>query len=1421
MPTEIIIWTPLPNGYINAATKRVQLSVFVSPRLEGASTLGSFPHWRNWPNTLKASDGPLPFDVTFEGYPPITVAPDLAVLSADQWSAVFDPATTGVDSYTYVDYSTIHPTSFSAGGVSSYVSGAYAAIGAKALALPPLLRTEQGALGLVGGTYAKPDPYTEAYESLVELSGRGANSAVANARAFHTFPAAAEHFKPTVAPVLDFHQAISSLGSFPRVLVSFGLVFRLDVPLPSGLTLSSTPKQITVQAQPHWGSGTKNGVQTINVVLSTLAELSTGQFLASPSGPNYKLGTLDLRQPAFSVIDLDVDGAAESLSSLSASLRSLGTWLQPLEQTGATVAMPVPALRSIGPSIVWSGWGGTASAPGTDSLNALAQNQTAIQNAVQQWVDWYQHAVPRPPEPALPVLRAEDIIRGHRFDVHDDAEPVPAWRSLHERVGQYTFGTSTKATYQDEGTVVPGATQPTTKTGTLPELYVHESIARWAGWSLAAPRPGPSVAPDDTVDDNPTNPVPSNTDSSGNQNPQLAVNFKVVPKSLPKLRFGRRYSYRARAVDMSGHSLPVTDAYSATATAPVTHYRYEPVASPVIIPTAALGPGEANLLLAIRNYQTTPDNVAANGRWLFPPKASETMVEEHGMLDGYIPGHPPVPDQAPTPAAYTLLSSRVDGTVETVPGAQQVTTQSGSSYTYLPIPANGLPAPVPTPWLPDPLSSGARFQGLPAPSAFEHPGPQPPAILRWPGGIWPGEQPVLLLLGAGALPTNELVPATSSTAAVAKVTLPPAYVANVFISSTISLPALATLGVWSWILAVLPAAERKAVAARAIEGGLWMLTPFRVVRMVHAVRLPLEAPRFRAPVVKPRTYGSVQATLTDASFLVSEISTASVDVEATWTDPVDNLANPGPTTVTTAQHAFKLIVPDPEPLGPFAQPMKVIAPPTVFALSPGGSGAVHTIGDTKHHDVSYTCTGTSRFVEFFRQTVTQTFTSAPFTVDLLGLDEREVVITDKAVNPPYVLRQGVDYKVDAKAGQVTILASKYQGVPLDVTWAPTDTLTGAGHRVQVLSSARPAAPKVAKVTPAWSVSGVGGSLASGGLTYSRKGGYLRVYLERPWFSSGADELLGVVAVPPGSGTFYAGLSAADQAQWTTTMGLDPISLSSGTQGYPVSPSSFTGTVKIPPVPYRPEYSSPPSLKLVEDAGPSAPHLDIWPFEVHYDPASELWFADVGITIGTQDSAPPPGYFVRLAVVRFQPFAFPGAEISTVTLATFAQPVANRSVSVTQGKEPQTVVVTVTGPGYYGYRPLELVGTQIDVDNPDAVHTYSSPPYPAATPGSKTSSLMLVEIQTEDTSKGLSGDLAWTTVQESSPVPLAVSFSGGPVVTWSATVRLPPHASAPMRLRISEVDYPTSVPTTVDTALRRPFVAFVPLFANPAVHTAPA
>src|SRR5262249_50988263 len=128
------------------------------------------------------------------------------------------------------------------------------------------------------------------------------------------------------------------------------------------------------------------------------------------------------------------------------------------------------------------------------------------------------------------------------------------WRSLHARIGTYVFSklAGPPPELVDEGLSQPSAVQqPNSSPDIEAQLYFHESLMRWHGWSLAAPRPGQTItnAGPDTV----TNQV------VGGGFP-LAVNFRAMPGTLPRLRFGGKYQFRARAVDLAGNSLTIPEA---------------------------------------------------------------------------------------------------------------------------------------------------------------------------------------------------------------------------------------------------------------------------------------------------------------------------------------------------------------------------------------------------------------------------------------------------------------------------------------------------------------------------------------------------------------------------------------------------------------------------------------------------------------------------------------------------------------------------------------------------------------------------------------------------------------------------------------------------------------------------------------------
>ena len=237
-----------------------------------------------------------------------------------------------------------------------------------------------------------------------------------------------------------------------------------------------------------------------------------------------------------------------------------------------------------------------------------------------------------------------------------------------------------------------------------------------------------------------------------------------------------------------------------------------------------------------------------------------------------------------------------------------------------------------------------------------------------------------------------------------------------------------------------------------------------------------------------------------------------------------------------------------------------------------------------------------------------------------------------------------------------------------------------GRRVTwIPSSASPPAPEVLYVVPTF------GWLRSNGedgtASSYRRGGGLRVYLNRPWNVSGYGEMLAVVLAPPD----FAGEPESDPAgqpykSLVTQWGNDPIwkspfvrDIGPGRSSFPLArsapdpaggwlPTDAPGT----------EADQPPGEFTVTGLGsPDAP-LEIAPHDVFYDRKRELWYCDIEIDQGAS-------YWpmVRLALARYQPVSVLGAELSEVVLADVMPLIADRWLNVRRGGEGR-VHLTVFG-----------------------------------------------------------------------------------------------------------------------------------------------
>ena len=200
-----------------------------------------------------------------------------------------------------------------------------------------------------------------------------------------------------------------------------------------------------------------------------------------------------------------------------------------------------------------------------------------------------------------------------------------------------------------------------------------------------------------------------------------------------------------------------------------------------------------------------------------------------------------------------------------------------------------------------------------------------------------------------------------------------------------------------------------------------------------------------------------------------------------------------------------------------------------------------------------------------------------------------------------------------------------------------------------------------------------GRAAVGQLLQNRQGNGLRIWLERPWFSSGVGELLGVALWNPGYGTLDA--ESRDKFKpFITQWGMDPIWKTANLFAAPMI-HNFPDAVA---------FDRAVTLEEATAETDGEPGLvDVVGFGPQFDEERGLWFAD--LTIDTFGETYTP--FVRLALVRYQPDALLDAKVSRVVLADFAQLTPDRSAVVTcDPHHPRRLNVVVSGVAPVGPAP---------------------------------------------------------------------------------------------------------------------------------------
>lgn len=909
----------------------------------------------------------------------------------------------------------------------------------------------------------------------------------------------------------------------------------------------------------------------------TAYRISAAGFLARPDaarGTDIDEGLLRLsgKSPAFEVVQNDVDGGAIKLLDHAANLARHRT----IQPASVDDAQSLPAGRSTGLTVARRG-----RAKVTKAAFAMAKTLDGTKS---------------------PTVYADDVRRGYRVDVY--RAKTNKWYSLVARGGAYSVGAKSFAPGDAEGYVKSsGGTSEVGETGPTSRLYVHEALFGWDGWSLAARRPGKTIVDPlgktDDVANAPALGVPVSTE------------WRVTPGTLPKLRYGEHYRFRARVVDLAGNSLPFSDVTSSVmpAEAPsdlVRYERYEPIAAPALVPQRRFGEGESLERLVIRGDRDVPPEAYGSGltlpdgspryvpfcfRHVAPPKTSQSEAELHGALDAF-----------DDPAKKHHVSSREEGTfldttiidVETgdkvpFPGGVLVTKTPGRSLEtlkkgealgdgeYVLRTADAMPLP----YLPDPAAGGIalaaealREDELSPRVAFPFPSEW---LAAAPGSfrVVAGKKIAIKDLGNGRF----------------EVQLPPATILPAKLSSLPRPGEAEKLALWDYAVS--------GDAKGTVAGKNWTITPARQLTFVHAVQHPLE------PALIKKLYGPSRApgqtgVVVRGDYHCHARSTSEIEMHATWLDLVDPTGEDKWRTEPHAGRAFVLSIPyevDDDAIGGNKELQ----------------GELHELGDTKHRNIVYQPNSASRYREYF---------------------------------PLEVIADPRNLTTDGLLGEAGAIL-------------PTDPSTPyfRSGMLSVPSSARPVPPKVLYVVPTfrWQSS-------DDGRSQTRVGRGLRIYLDRPWFTTGVGERLAVLVTP----------SSPDARKYVSEWGSDPL-WTAQTPKVDLAPSHFADVTY--PAEAGEEATHPErTYKRVLGPYPLAEGPELFAMAValmpEYDEGRRLWFVDLELD-------PGPSYFpfVRLALARCQPDSLYGLELSPVVKAEFAQLVADRTATVVVGA---TIDVAVSG-----------------------------------------------------------------------------------------------------------------------------------------------
>jgi len=1089
-------------------------------------------------------------------------------------------------------------------------------------------------------------------------------------------------FKAPEIPEFEFHDIIAQLGDYPQVQRKTGMVVDLLIPFDP-----SWQAEGTIAAFPFGLEFTMESEISVNS--SAYRIISNGFFAREKSDSDVKNGFVRLNNGEFSVTQIDTDGAAmqtvnhadkqiklvadrtlqfkTAFSRMNAEDEEVDDEDDEVSHAADSKGEGLPVIRSSGIAIVKNNIDEYLNLKFT-MANQLNERLVAISSVSETAkVQNFQVMGAQTAKanlkimiPEADILYADDLVMGYRMDVAYSGKPE-RWYSLHYKQDEVVCYDEHQNPFPvadiapDEGYCQVAMTSDGEDEE---DVFVSGVIARWTGWSLAVERPGFAI----NEDDGKAGKDFVNTDTALEQkkyaynaaaNVRLNVQSKLVPGTLPVLRYGNTYNLRMRTVDIAGNSVPLESSPENPAEALIndfTYRRYEPVTTPVVFQANKLKIGEdierfvlkSNFDVSAEDY-TEPDVAQkdkSSQRIFLPPQNSQFTAELHGRLDSAFRNDP-----ATAKLIYDLITTH-----EIPPGAgepqDKVYTQDEIGIRYLP----------------DPAAAGVAFF-LDDDSDDTHTqvfNPQLIGYTKLRSGAsesekldaWLNPKPVLFRLEEGPISAK-----WDDSRRILTFYLPKGHRAKLRYSSIWNEDDLNQLsGMWKHLS---KESNFNSIRAHLNQGKHWMTSPSREIELIHAIQQPFIEPELM-DLAPERGYDDTPAWV-KMKIKIHGQSTEKVDLEAIWKDLEDDPLKPIPVEIPSRKvldpitikytETVKYIGYTPPKNPDFkvvntvyfernAMNMRAKSPtatsvnrsqvnakrvnvqasdqPTnlrTMTLLPKFShawilksfGVKHPFDDTRHRFVEYTPIATSRYAEYFKQ---------------------------RAADGSLFFPDGFEV-----------------------------SRVGKPVKVNILSAARPFKPEVEYIIPTFNWLK---SADKDSLTHIREGGGLRVYLKRPWFSSGEGEMLGIIVNPQASTA--KNLNNNDPVLFTQ-WGTDPIfPLPGGTDLYPDT-SLFRWHAKV-------------ENGLSYPAN-STQKANVIGYPVHFDAERKLWYAD--LSISPKDRYFP---FVKLMMARYQPDSLRISNtdvcLSSIVETDFIQLVPERKIKldiVRRGGKAVQIKIEITGYKY--------------------------------------------------------------------------------------------------------------------------------------------